>query len=99
MEDVVKVEVGDDTSVSNESIQQFALLLILRMTQLNGIPLQVGRFTGWVISQMLHEISGVVPKEVLVMNDQEEVMEFEEVTPMIEASQAVHGLFHWGTVP
>ena len=53
----------------------------------------------WVMSPMLHEITGVVPKEVLVMNDQEVVMEFEEGTPMIEGSQAVHGSFHWGDSP
>ena len=48
------------------------------------------------MSQMLNEITGVIPKEVLVMNDQEVVMEFEEETPMIEVSKAVCGLFHWG---
>ena len=36
MEDVVKAEVGDDTSVGDERSQQFALLL--RLTQLNGRP-------------------------------------------------------------
>ena len=44
MEDVVKAEVGDDTSVGDESSQQFALLL--RVTQSNGRPLPVGGFTG-----------------------------------------------------
>ena len=48
------------------------------------------------MSQMLHEIAGVIPKEVVIMNDQEVVMEFKEDTPMIEVSKAVHGLFHWG---
>ena len=48
------------------------------------------------MSQMLHEITGVIPKEVVVMNDQEVVMEFEEDTLMIEVAKAVHGLFHWG---
>ena len=67
MEDVVKAEVGDDTSVGDKSSQQFALLL--RVTQSNGRPLPVGGFTGGAMSQMLHEIAGVVPKEVLVMND------------------------------
>ena len=43
--------------------------------------------------------TGVGPKEVLVMHDQEVVMEFEEGTPMKEVSQAVHGLFHGGSVP
>ena len=28
--------------------------------------------------QMLHEVAGVIPKEVVVMNDQEVVMELEE---------------------
>ena len=69
------------------------------MTQLNGRPLPVGRFTGWAMSQMLHEITGVVPEEVLVMNDQKVVMEFKEGIPMIEVSQAVHGLFYWGDSP
>ena len=61
--------------------------------------LPVGGFTGQAMSQVLLEIAGVVPKEVLVMNDQEVVMEFEEGTPMIEVSQAVHGSFYWGDSP
>ena len=51
------------------------------------------------MSQILHEIAGVVPKEVMVMNDQEVVMEFEEDTPVIEVSKAINGLFHWGDNP
>ena len=51
------------------------------------------------MSPMVHEIAGVVPEEVMVMNDQEVVMEFEEDTPMIEVSKAIHGLFHWGDSP
>ena len=96
MEDM-KAEVGDDTSIGDESGQKFALLL--RVTHLNVRPLPVGRFTGWVVSQMLHEIAGVVPKEALVMNNQEVVVEFKEGTPMIEVSQAVHGSFHWEDSP
>ena len=97
MEDMVKAEVGDDTSIGDESSQQFALLL--RVTWSNGRPLLVGGFTGQSMSQMLHEISEVVSKEVMVMNDQEVVMEFEEDIPMIEVSKAIHGLFHWGDRP
>ena len=48
------------------------------------------------MSQMLHKVAGVIPKEVLIMNGQEVVMEFEEDTPMIEVSKAIYGLFHWG---
>ena len=34
-------------------------------------------------SQMLHEVSGVIPKEVVVMNDQEVVMELEKETSIM----------------
>ena len=90
MEDMVKTEMGEDTSLGDKNNQPFALLL--RVTQSNGRPLPIGGFTGRMMSQMLHEITGVIPKEVAVMNDQEVVMEFEEDTPMIEVSKAVHGL-------
>ena len=76
--------VGDDTPVGDKSSQQFALLL--RVTQSNGRPLPVSGFTSQVMSQMFPEITGVVPREVLIMNDQEVVMEFKEGTPMIEVS-------------
>ena len=44
---------------------------------------------------MLHEVAGVVPEEVVIMNDQEAVMELEEETSMMEVSRVKHGLFHW----
>ena len=66
---------------------------------MNGKLLPVGGFTGRAMSQMLHDITGVVPKEVMVMNDQEVMMELEEDTPMIEVSKAIHGLFHWWDSP
>ena len=40
MEDVMKVEVGDDTFVGDETSQQFVLLLTV--TKSNGQPLPVG---------------------------------------------------------
>ena len=51
------------------------------------------------MSQMLHEVAGVIPKEVMVMNDQEVVMEFEEETSIMEVSKAIHGSFHWSGQP
>ena len=44
----VKAEVGDDTSVGDDSNH--------RVIQANGRPLAVGVFTGLVMSQMLHEV-------------------------------------------
>ena len=48
------------------------------------------------MSQMSHEVAGVIPKEVVVMNDQGVVMEFKVETSIMEVSKAIYGLFHWG---
>ena len=52
-EDVVKTEVGEETSMGDESGQPFVLLL--RVTQSNGKPLPIEGFTRRAMSQMLHE--------------------------------------------
>ena len=36
------------------------------------------------MSQMLHDIAGVVPKEVVTMNDQEVVMELDKETSLMD---------------
>ena len=82
MDEVVKTKVGEDTFVGDQNEQPFALLL--RVTQLNGKPLPIGGFTGGAVSQMLHGVAGVIPKEVVVMSDQEVVMELEEETSIME---------------
>ena len=64
--------------------------------QANGKPMPIGRFTGRAMSQMLPEIAGMVPKEVVIMNDQEVVMELDEETSLMDVSRVIHGLFHWG---
>ena len=66
------------------------------MIQSNGNPLPIGGFTGRTMAQMLHEIAGVVPKEVIILTDQEVIVELEEEESMMEVSRTVHGLFHWG---
>ena len=92
--EMVKVEDGDDCHQGDQNDQPFVLLL--RVTQANGKPLPIGGFTGRAMAQMLHEIAGVVPKEVVVLTDQEVVMTLEEEASMMEVSRAVHGLYHWG---
>ena len=39
--------------------------------------------------RMLHDVAAVIPKEAVVMNDQEVVKEFEKDTPMIEVSNPI----------
>ena len=88
--EMVKVEDGDDCCWGDQNDQPFVLLL--RVTQANGKPLPIGGFTGRAMAQILHEIAGVVPKEVVVLTDQEVVMTLEEEASMMGVSRAVHGL-------
>ena len=78
MNEVIKTEEGYDPFMGDQSEQPFVLLL--RVMQSNGKPLPIGGFTGRAMSQMLHEVAGVFPREVVIMNDQELVMELEEET-------------------
>ena len=45
---------------------------------------------------MLHELAGVVPKEVVTMNNQEVVTELDEEMSLMDVLRAIHRLFHWG---
>ena len=45
---------------------------------------------------MIHEIMGVIMREVVILTDQEVVFEIEDESSIIEVSKAVQGLFHWG---
>ena len=90
--EMLKTEEGEDPYMAEQSGQPFVLLL--RVTQSNGKHLSIGGFTSRAMSQMLHEAAGVVPKEVILMNGQEVVMEFDEETSLMDVSRAIHGLFH-----
>ena len=61
----------------------------------NGKPLPIGRFTARVMAQMMYEIAGVTPRDVVVVTNQEVVIELEMETPIMEVSRAVHGLYQW----
>ena len=71
-------------------------MLLLRVTQANGRPLPTGRFMGRAMTQMIHDITGVIPKEVDILTDQEVVLEIEDQSSIIEVSRVIQGLFHWG---
>ena len=92
--EMVKVEDGEDCHRGDQNDQPFVLLS--RVTQTNGKPLPIGGFTGRAMVQMLHKIPWVVPKEVVILTDQEVVMTLEKEASMMEVSRAVHGLYHWG---
>ena len=54
------------------------------MTQANGRPLLIGGFTSRAMTQMIHEIRGVIPREVVISMDQEVVFETEDESSIIE---------------
>ena len=41
------------------------------------------------MAQMLHGVAGVVPKEVVIMSDQEVVVGLEEESSLMEVSRAI----------
>ena len=65
------------------------------MTQANGKPLPIGGFTSRVMAQMLYKITGVTPRYVVILTDQEVLIELEKEIPIMEVSRAVHGLYQW----
>ena len=65
VEDVVKVEEGDECQCTDPKDRLFVLLL--RVTQANGRPLPIGGFTSRAMTQMIHEIMGVIPREVVIL--------------------------------
>ena len=91
--EMIKTDEGDDLHSGDWEKQPFVLLL--RVIQANGKPLHIGGFTTRAMSQMLHEVAGALPKEVVIMNNQEVVMELEEEASLMDVSRAIHGLFHW----
>ena len=67
MNEMLQIDEGDDPYKGDQNGQPFVLLL--RVTRYNGKPLPIGGFTSREMSQMLHEVAEVVPKEVVIMND------------------------------
>ena len=93
MNEMIKVEDGEDSYRGDRNEQPFVLLL--KVMQSSGKPLPIGGFTGRVMAQMLHDIAGVIPREVTVLTEQDMVMELEEETSMMEVLRAIHGIYHW----
>ena len=59
-------------------------------------PLPIEGFTSRAMVQMICDVTGVIPKEVEILMDQEVVVEVEDQSSIVEVSRAIQGLFHWG---
>ena len=86
IEEITQVEEGDKCHHPDLWDQHFVLLL--RVTQANGRPLPVGGFTSRAMTQMIHDIAGVIPKETDILTDQEVVLEIEDQSSIIEVSRS-----------
>ena len=91
---IAQVEEGDEYHHTDPKDRPFVFLL--SVTQANGRPLPIGGFTSRAMAQMIHDIMGVIPKEVDILTDQEVVFEIEDQYSIIEVSRMIQGLFHWG---
>ena len=94
IEEIAQVEEGDEYHHTDPKDRLFVLLLTV--TQTNGRPLPIGGFMSRAMTQMIHDIMGVVPKEVDILTDQEVVFKIEDQSSIIEVSRVIQGLFHWG---
>ena len=45
---------------------------------------------------MICDVTGVIPKEVEILMDQEVIVEVEDQSSIVEVSRVIQGLFHWG---
>ena len=88
-----EVKAEDEEGYLEEDKREQAFILLLRVTQANCKPLPIGGFTSRVMAQMLYEIAGVTPRDVVVLTDQEVVIELEMEKSIMEVSRAVHGLY------
>ena len=66
-------QVGDDEECSHPNLKDRQFVLLMRVIQADGQPLPVEEFTSRAVVQMICEATGVMPKEVERLSDQEVV--------------------------
>ena len=68
IEEIMQVEEGDECHHPDLRDRQF--MLLLRVTQANDRPLPIGGVSSRAMAQMMHDIAGVIPKEIDILTDQ-----------------------------
>ena len=53
-------------------------------------------FMSRAMVQMICDVTGVIPKEVEILMDQEVIVEVEDQSFIVEVSRVIQGFFHWG---
>ena len=90
-----KVKVKEEEGYLRGDKTEEPFVLLLRATQASGKPLHIGGFTGRAMAQILYEIAGVTPREVVILTDKQVVVQLEMETPIMDLLRAVHGLYQW----
>ena len=67
MSEEVKAE--DEEGCHGDDKREQAFVLLLRVTQANGTPLPIGGFMSRVMAQMLYKITGVTPRDVVILTE------------------------------
>ena len=71
------------------------LLLLVQVTQANGLPLPVSSFTTNTMVSLVQRQTGHQPVEVEVVMDREAIIELEPGVRVGEVAQLLHGTQEW----
>ena len=71
------------------------LLLLVQVTQANGLPLPVGSFTANTMVSLVQKQTGHHPVEVEVVTDRDVILELEPDVRVGEVAQLLHGTQEW----
>ena len=71
------------------------LLLLVQVTQANGRPLPVGRFTANTMVSLVQRQTGHHPVEVEVVMDRDAIIEYEPDVRVGEVAQLLQGTQEW----
>ena len=71
------------------------LLLLVQVTQVNGLPLPVSSFTANTMVSLVQKQTGHHPVEVEVVTDRNAIIELEPDVRVEEVAQLLHGTQEW----
>ena len=95
MADKMESELDAVEQAVYHDVDENALSMLLRVSQLSGKTLPIGSFTKRKISQMIHRATGVVPIALTLLGPKEVLLEFERATSVVEVTMVLHMLTNW----
>ena len=86
---------GGCGSFSQTGSVQDLLVLLLKVTQLDGPPFPIGIFTACAVVQCIVDITGKSPIDIDVLTDHEVVVQMEPVETVVSVTQEFHNVHVW----